>query len=107
VLKKAEEKGFKIGKIGIPKTDVERDLMLKILTINESFIQAFNDKAPSVICESAYQIAALANRFYYENKILSEEDGERRENLLALSEFILKVLKLHMDVLAIDIPERM
>ncbi len=107
IFKKAEEKDFKIGGIGLPKTDVERDLMLKLLTINESFVQAFNDKAPSVICESAYQIAALANRFYYENKILSEEDEVRRGNLLALSEYVLKVLKLHMDVLAIDVPERM
>ncbi len=107
ILNKAKEKGIKIGEIGIPKTDVERDLMLKLLTINESFTQAFNDKAPSVVCENAYQVASLANRFYYENKILAEEDDERRGNLLALSEYVLKVLKLHMDVLAIDVPERM
>lgn len=107
ILNKAKEKGFEIGEIGEPKTDVERDLMLKLLTMNESFVQGFNDKAPSVICENAYQIAALANRFYYENKILSEEDEERRGNLLALSKFVLNVLKLHMDVLAIDVPDRM
>jgi len=107
ILNKASEKGVKIGEIGCPRSDVERDLMLKLLTINESFVQAFNDRAPSVICENAYQIAALANRFYYENKILSEEDEERRGNLLALSEYVLRVLKLHMDVLAIDIPDRM
>ncbi len=107
ILNKAKEKGFEIGEIGEPKTDVERDLMLKLLTMNESFVQGFNDKAPSVICENAYQIAALANRFYYENKILSEEDEERRGSLLALSKFVLNVLKLHMDVLAIDVPDRM
>ena len=107
ILNKAKDKGFNIGEIGIPKTDVERDLMLKLLTLNENFVQAFSDKAPSVICENAYQIAALANRFYYENKILSEEDEERRGNLLALSEYVLKVLKLHMDVLAIEVPDRM
>lgn len=107
VLNKAKEKGFHVGKIGMPKTAVERDLMLKISTMNESFVQGFNDKAPSVICENAYQIASLANRFYYENKILAEEDEERRGSLLALSEYVLKVLKLHMDVLAIDVPDRM
>jgi len=107
ILTKAKEKAFNIGEIGIPKTEVERDLMLKLLTISESFEQAFDDKAPSVVCETAYQIAALANRFYYENRILSEEDEERRGNLLALSEYVLKVLKLHMDVLAIEVPNRM
>ena len=107
ILNKAKEKGFEIGKIGEPKTDVERDLMLKLITMNENFVQGFNDKAPSVICENAYQIAAFANRFYYENKILSEENEERRGNLLALSKFVLDVLKLHMDILAIDVPDRM
>jgi len=107
ILSKAKEKGINVGEIGAPKTDVERELMLKLLTMNESFNQGFNDKAPSVICENAYQIAALANRFYYENKILAENDEERRGNLLALSEFVLNVLKLHMDVLAIEVPDRM
>ncbi len=107
ILTKAKERGFCIGEIGLPQTDVERDIMLKISTMNEVFWQAFNDRAPSGICENAYQIASLANKFYYENKILSEEDEVRRGNLLALSEFILKVLKLHMDILAIDVPDRM
>jgi len=107
ILNKAKDQGIKLGEIGAPKTDVERDLMLKILTMNESFYQAFSDKAPSVICENAYQIAALANRFYYENKILAENDEERRGNLLALSEYVLNVLKLHMDILAIEVPDRM
>lgn len=107
ILNKANERGFEVGEIGLPKTDVERELMLKMLTLNETFIQAFNDKAPSVICENAYQIASLANRFYYENKILAEEDATRRGNLLALSKYVFDVLKMHMDVLAIDVPERM
>ena len=75
--------------------------------LKEFLLQSFNDRAPSVICENAYQIASLANRFYYENKILSEEDEVRRGSLLALSQFVLRVLKLHMDILAIDVPERM
>ena len=107
ILNKAKERGFKVGEIGLPQTDVERDIMLKISTMNEVLWQSFNDRAPSGICENAYQIASLANRFYYENKILSEEDEVRRGSLLALSQFVLRVLKLHMDILAIDVPERM
>lgn len=107
ILAKAREKGFDIGSLGLPKTDVERDLMLKTVLLNETFWQAFSDRAPSVICENAYQIAALANRFYYENKILSEENIERRGELLAFCEYVLSVLMLHMEILAIDVPERM
>ena len=40
-------------------------------------------------------------------KPLAENDEERRGNLLALSEFVFNVLKLHMDVLAIEVPDRM
>ena len=35
ILNKAEEKGYKTSEIGCPETDVERDLMLKLLTMNE------------------------------------------------------------------------
>ena len=107
ILNKAKERGYEVGCMGLPKTDVERDIMLKVSTLNEVFWQAFNDRAPSGICENAYQIASLANRFYYENKILAESDEARRGELLALSEFVLKVLKIHMEVLAIDVPDRM
>lgn len=107
ILKKAKEKGFNIGEFGIPVTSVEKDLMLKILTTNEVLWQSFNDRAPNGVCENAYQIASLVNRFYYENKILSEENADRRGNLLALTEFALKALKMHTEILAIDVPERM
>lgn len=107
ILTKAKEKGYKTGNISEPVTEVERDIMLRISTVSEVIWQAFNDRAPSEVCENAYQIASLANRFYYENKILSEENEVRRGNLLALSELILKVLKLQMDILAIEVPERM
>ena len=107
ILRKAEESGYKLGKIEKPYSDVEREIMLKILNTSDVFWQAFNDKAPSIVCENAYQIASLANKFYYETKILSEEDNEKRESLLRFCELILKVLQIHMDILAIKVPEVM
>jgi len=107
ILRKAAENGYKIGKIKNIYSDVEKEIMLKILNTSDAFWQAFSDKAPSVVCENAYQLAALANRFYYETKILSEEDIEKKKSLLTFCEVILNVLQKHMDILAIDVPEVM
>lgn len=107
ILRKAEESGYKLGNIEKPYSDVEREIMLKILNTSDTFWQAFNDRAPSVVCENAYQLAALANKFYYETKILSEEDNQKRDSLLTFCKLILEVLQLHMDILAIKVPEVM
>ena len=107
ILRKASENGYKLGTIKSIYSDAERDIMLKILNTSDVFWQAFDDKAPSIVCENAYQIASLANKFYYETKILSEENEEKRASLLAFCELILKVLQVHMDILAIKVPEVM
>jgi len=107
ILRKAKENGHKFAKLNNIYSEVERDIMLKILNTSDVFWQAFNDKAPSIVCENAYQIAALANKFYYETKILSEENEEKRSDLLGFCDLILKVLQVHMDILSINVPEVM
>lgn len=88
-------------------TDGERELMLLLLLSGESFEKAFADMAPSALCDSAYNIAAAFSRFYHDNRILSEEDEDKRASWLGLSLLTRKILVKLLDCLAIGTVENM
>lgn len=88
-------------------SDIERELMLNIILSNESFIRAFNEKAPNYICENAYKLASLFSGFYHDNRIINETDTVKQQSWIALCRFTRKMLLKHLNVLAIDSVESM
>lgn len=76
ILKKAEGAGEQFDSAAV-YTDSERDLLLKISLSGEAFALAYREKAPSVICENAYQLASAFSKFYHDNHILTEEDADK------------------------------
>lgn len=88
-------------------SDVERELALALMMSGESYEKAYNDMAPSSLCDSAYTIASLFSRFYHDTRILSEEDDKKRGDWLALCLLTRKVLVKLLDSLAIETVENM
>jgi len=107
ILRKAAERGFEIGNIPTPASDEERQLMLKIAELPEVMHLAFENRMPNYLCEYVYNLAAQYNRFYHEHHILREENAQTRSAWLALSSLTLNVLETVVNVLGIDVPERM
>ncbi len=93
--------------IGGLYSDTEREILLKILLTGDAFEHAMEEKAPSYICENAYQLAAAFSKFYHDNHILDEPDAEKRGAWLALLQLIRRLLLLHLDVLGITPVENM
>lgn len=83
-------------------SESERELILKILLSGNAFVSAYNEKAPNIICENAYQIAVAFSKFYHENHILSETDEKKRTSWLALCIITKEILIKHLDALAIE-----
>ncbi len=88
-------------------TDVERELMLTVLLAGEAFKHAFEEKAPNYVCESAYNLASVFSRFYHDNRIIGEQDEEKRRAWLGLCALTKRLLLKHLDVLAIEPVESM
>lgn len=88
-------------------TDVERELLLKLVLSGEVMRRAMEDKAPNYVCENAYQIAAVFSRFYHENRIADESDPVKREGWLSLLALTKKILLVHLDILGIEAVEHM
>ena len=107
VLNKAKEAGIKSGALLPPASASERALILKLASVGDVLLRAFDEKAPTGICEVLFDIAGAFNRFYHENKILAEEDNARRASWLSLLELTHKMMSALLDILAIDIPDHM
>lgn len=95
------------NKILEPYVDTERELMLKLSKFNEIVELSFSDKAPNKICEFIYDVSNLFNKFYHDNKILSEENVDKKLSWLNLITLTKNVLETSIYLLGIEAPEKM
>jgi len=108
ILNKAQSENMELAKVILePSSDVERDLMLKLSKFNEMVENSFIERAPHKICEYLFDASNIFNRFYHENKILKEENLEKRMSWLALINLTKGVLETCLDLLGIETPEKM
>lgn len=108
ILNKAkEELGDFANSIEVPATDVERDLMLAFVRFNDVVEGAFRDKSPNRICEFIYEISNLFNRFYHENRILTEENKEKKISWLNLLTLTVNIIETALDLLGMEVPDKM
>ena len=88
-------------------SDSERDLIMVLSLSGIAFENAYNEKAPNIVCENAYKIAVAFSKFYQENHIINEENMEKKQSWLTLCEITKRVLEKHLYVLGIESVERM
>lgn len=69
--------------------------------------QAANEYNPSLIANYTYDLVKEYNQFYHEYSILHEEDENTRNLRLILSANVAKTIRHGMDLLGIEVPERM
>jgi len=107
VLRKATELGIGLGPVIDPTVEQERNLMLRLIRLPHILERAADLRAPNVLAEYAYDVATDFSRFYEHCHILTEEDADRQASWLTLVETTLRTLALLLDLLGIEIPERM
>lgn len=90
-----------------PYSHYERDLMLKLSKFNEAVELSFYDKAPNKLCEYIYDLSNTFNKFYHNNRIINEENAKKKSSWLAMSSLTKKVLEISLNLLGIEVPDRM
>ena len=88
-------------------SETEKELITKVLEMPIRIDKAYRNMTLSDITEYIYEIDSLFNKFYGENRILTEEDEAKKQTWLFLTNLVYEVNKLLLDVLAISIPDRM
>ncbi len=107
ILRKAADAGLSAGDLIAPTVAQERSLMLRLVRLREVIHRAADMRAPNVIAEYAYEVATDLSRFYEHCHILRETDAARQSSWLTLVEVTLGTIALLLDLLGIEIPERM
>lgn len=105
VLKRGKESYFTNNYLDI--NDIERGLILFMAQYPGMIQSAASDMDPSLMANYCYQLAKQYHRFYHDCPILNAENEDAKRFRLQLSASVASVLSAGMDLLGIEMPEKM
>ncbi len=110
ILRKAQDAGIQMP-VALPEnvelSTKEEELIQHTADFAEVVRSAGQDYSPSAIANYCYDLVKEYNQFYHDFSILREEDSAKRDFRLVLSANVAKVVRLGMNLLGIEMPERM
>ena len=110
VLRKAAEQGIALPE-QLPLTfaisEKEENLIQMIADYAEIVKEAGKLYSPACVANYIYDLVKEYNQFYHDFSILREENPELKNFRLVLSANVAKIVKSGMDLLGIEVPERM
>lgn len=107
LLDKAKENNLKANNITKFKGNAERKIALSMLDLKRIIKRSFENYSLNEIAEYLYKITNLYNNFYADNKVLTEQDEGLKNSWLTLTKIIYDNNKYLLDILGINIPEKM
>lgn len=97
----------KFNKMDVISTDIERQIIVTMLDLKRIIKRSYENYSLNEICEYLYKITNLYNNFYAENKVLTEEDNIKKNSWLTLTKIIYDNNVELLNILGINIPEKM
>lgn len=107
LLKKAKNEGYETYEIKKLKNETDKEVLESLLTMPKVLKKAYDTKSLNDIAEFLYKITSTYNKFYSENHILTSKDEELKTSWLALTDSVYKTNLLLLDILGIEVPEKM
>ena len=107
LLSKANEENIAYKKVKVISDEYQRNIMVALLNINNVLLKSFESRSLNDICEHLYKITNIYNNFYYQNRILTETDKDKRETWLTLTKIVYDNNCKMLDILGIEVPDRM
>lgn len=89
------------------KNKTDRDIILTLLELPNVLTRSFEIKSLNEIADYLYDLTSKYNKFYSENKVLTEEDEDLKESWLVLTNTVYKTNLLLLDTLGLKVPEKM
>lgn len=88
-------------------TKEEENIVIKLIELTKVLKSAYDEKNTGIICDYLFNLCNLYNKFYGEHNITNEEDKETKESWIALSKLVYNVIEKLLNILAIEIPDKM
>ncbi|MBU1288529.1 MAG: arginine--tRNA ligase [Alphaproteobacteria bacterium] len=106
LLRRAEAEGNAPGEIAVAH-DAERTLVLALDGFGAALLGAREKRMPHILCEHVYGLSQAFSGFYGALPIANESHPALRASRLALASAVLHQLEAGLQILGIDVPERM
>ncbi|WP_278996246.1 arginine--tRNA ligase [Prevotella disiens] len=110
ILRKANAQGINIPatvEANAPLNEKEIALIQKMNDFGAAVAQAGVDYSPSGIANYCYELTKEFNQFYHDYSILNADTEAEKTTRLVLAHNVAKVIKNGMELLGIEVPERM
>ena len=110
IMRKAEAEGIVLPSVlpdTLPLNEKDVQLIQKLNSFETVVEQAGKDYSPSGIANYCYELTKDFNQFYHDYSILNAESAEAKTLRLALAKNVAKTIKNGMQLLGIEVPERM
>ncbi len=107
LLNKAKEESIKFSEYKNIKGESDKEVILTLLTLPTVLRKAYDSKSLNEIAEYIYKLTSTYNKFYSENKVLTEENEDLKESWLVLSKVVYDTNMLLLNIMGINCPEKM
>ncbi len=110
IMRKAEAEGIVLPSVlphTLPLNEKEVQLIQKLNSFETVVEQAGKDYSPGGIANYCYELTKDFNQFYHDYSILNAESTEAKTLRLVLAKNVAKTIKNGMQLLGIEVPERM
>jgi len=91
----------------VPLEPKEQELIQHLAEYEDTIAAAGASLSPSLVANYCFELAKEFNQFYHEFQVLKEPDAAKRDLRRLLARNVAKVLKSGMEILGIEMPERM
>ena len=110
ILRKAEAENITVPttlNTDAPLNEKEIQLIQKLNEFGAAVEQAGKDYSPSGIANYCYELTKDFNQFYHDYSILNADTETEKITRLMLAKNVAKIIKNGMELLGIEVPERM
>ncbi len=102
-----------LNKVNLPAGDIiinndqVRNIIKAILKLNSSYQVCYKEHSLNNLCASVFDLASAFSSFYNEHNVVNEKDKNVQASYIALLTLVKRCLMQALDVLAIEVPEKM
>ena len=107
LLKNADNSNINYKEYKLINSKEARDIIIQLLSIRNVLLKSFTTRSLNDITEYLYKITNLYNNLYANYRILTEENKDLQESWLMLTKVVLDNNKKLLDILGIEVPDRM
>jgi len=107
LLNKAELSNLHFDDVKTINNESDKEVMLNILNLPLSLTKSYENRSLNEIADYIYKLTSSYNKFYSENRVLDEQNKEKRASWLALTKLVLDINLMLLDILGIECPNKM